>query len=152
MKKSWILLILLGLTTFLPASHASLGESIDSIEADLKTLRNGRLLPRAHSPRFSVHPVKADNLLLKEFVSQNGAIFAFSWEGNIHPELKSMLGRYLSEYENGLNSSPKIRGLKKHVVRTQRLLIEYWGHPRHLQGRAIAADLLPQGVKLDEIQ
>jgi len=44
-------------------------------------------------------------------------------------------------------------GLRRHfVVRTDRVVVEKWGHVRNLQGRAYPPALIPLGVSVDEIK
>jgi hypothetical protein len=64
-----------------------------------------------------------------------------------------LLGEYAVEYEEALKQMPRKKtGKRAEVVKTERVVVEKWGHMRNLQGRAYAPALIPSGVSLDEIK
>ncbi len=131
---------------------AVLGGSADSVEADRQNLKSFETLKKTSAPLYSIHTITSDALTLNEFVSQDGVVFGLSWSGTIHPDLESILGTYQSEYQTALSSTPMTRGLKKRSLQTSKLVIEQWGHPRHLQGRMFDPNLIPKGVGVNEIR
>jgi hypothetical protein len=60
------------------------------------------------------------------------------------------LGSYASEYQAALKKVQRKPGSKRRqVVKTDRVVVEKWGHMRNLQGRAYAPALLPSGLSSD---
>jgi hypothetical protein len=132
-------------------AQATLGESVDSITLDRKTLSAVR---RAATVRngYTVHEIASGSTAVREYVSPSGIVFGIAWNGLIHPDLTQLLGTYAGEYEEALQQTPRQPGRRRLQVKTNRVIVEKWGHMRNLQGRAYAADLIPPGVKIDEIR
>jgi len=148
------LLFPLALTVLLSSvdCFAVLGGSVDSIESDRQNLKSAETLKKTSAPLYSIHTITSDAVTLNEFVSQDGLVFGISWSGTIHPDLESILGTYQSEYQLAASKTPLTRGLKKRSLQTSKLVIEQWGHPRHLQGRMFDPNLIPKGVSANEIR
>ena len=155
-RKLCILFLGLGLSVALLAiaqqTQAALGESADSVESDRKalsavkhatTVRNG----------YTVQEFALDGTLVREYVSPSGIVFGIAWNGLTYPDLTPLLGSYASEYQAALRQTPRRPGLRRHqVVKTDRVVVEKWGHMRNLQGRAYAPALIPPGVNIDAIK
>ena len=154
-NKLYAFLLGLGLTAAMLAqaghSQATLGESADSIAADQKalvavrpstTVRNG----------YTVQEVKSDAVVVREYISPAGIVFAVAWHGLIHPDLTPLLGSYAAEYETALRQTPHQPGRRNLQVKTNQVIVEKWGQMRNLQGRAYVPALIPPGVSIDEIQ
>ncbi|NDG83863.1 MAG: DUF2844 domain-containing protein, partial [Proteobacteria bacterium] len=72
-------------------ARAVLGGSIDSFEMDAKSLRaNNKRIPKISLPLYSIHEIESDSVHLKEYVSQDGIVFAITWDGNRHPDLEPL--------------------------------------------------------------
>jgi hypothetical protein len=130
---------------------AALGESVDSIETDRESLTAVRGAMTAHRD-YTVHEIKTDSTIIREYVSPAGIIFAISWNGLAYPDLTELLGSYAGEYQDALRQTPRIKGRRQFQVKTNRVVVEKWGHIRDLKGRAYAPDLIPPGVSIDAIQ
>jgi hypothetical protein len=155
-RKFFTLFLCLGLSVALLAipqqTQATLGESADSVAADQNalaavkhatTVRNG----------YSVHEFALDGTVVREYVSPSGIVFGVAWNGLTHPDLTSLLGSYADEYAAALQQTPRQPGLRRHeLLKTDRVVVEKWGHMRNLQGRAYAPALIPPGVSADEIK
>lgn len=132
-------------------AQATLGESVDSIEAD----RNALLaVQRATTVRmgYTIQEIKSDSTVVREYVSPSGVVFGIAWNGLIHPDLMLLLGSYASEYQEALLQTLRNPGRRPLQVKTNRVVVQKWGHMRNLQGRAYAPALIPPGVSVDEIQ
>ena len=132
-------------------SHAGLGEPVDSLEKDRASLLGKRQAPVTH-PGFSVHEIVSDSVTLREYASKDGIIFGIAWVGLRHPEVESLLGSFSEGYQESVNQTPKKKGARRYTVKNESIVVEKWGHPRKLQGRAYASRLLPTGVSPDEIK
>ena len=136
---------------FTGAAHATLGESISSLESNRAALK---AVQKSITTRntYTVHEDSSDGANVRQYVSSDGIVFAVAWNGVSHPDLASLLGKYYDDYSQVQQKTPRQRG-KRHVqVRGSRVIVERWGHMRNLQGRAYAPALLPGEVNLDEIR
>ena len=156
MKRKLYALFSLGLSIVALAipqqTQAALGESAESIESD-----QGALAAVKHATKvregYSIHEFTLDGTTVREYVSPTGIVFGIAWNGLAHPDLTRLLGSYTGEYETALQQTPRKPGLRRHeVLKTDRVVVERWGHMRNLQGRAYAPALLPPGITSDEIR
>jgi hypothetical protein len=154
-NKLYTFLLGFGLTVAMLAhagpGRATLGEPADSIAADQKaliavrpflTVRNG----------YTVQEVSSDAVVVREYISPAGIVFAIAWNGLNHPDLTPLLGKYAAEYEESLRHTARKPGRRSLSVETNRIVVETWGHMRNLQGRAYIPALIPDGVNVDEIK
>lgn len=101
---------------------------------------------------YSIRESVSDSTTVREYLSARGVVFALAWDGLTHPDLSRLLGSYAAEYHDAMQAAPPTPGRRCHEVKTDRLVVEKWGHMRHLQGRAYATLLVPAGVSVDEIK
>jgi hypothetical protein len=154
----------------LSAHHAgaSLGGSIDSIESDRKAFE-GKL--RSFSPsgspsgtssgpqrQFTIHEISQDGTKIQEYALPDGTVFAVSWRGPTQPDLSVLLGNYYSEYEQTLlklnrpsGRTAQRRGRSSRIIRSKNLVIERSGHMRDVRGKAYLPDLMPTGLKAEDL-
>ncbi len=132
-------------------AEATLGESADTVELDRKALTAVKGATEAHRS-YTVHGFKSDSTTVKEYISPAGVVFGISWKGLTHPDLTQLLGSYAGEYREALRKTTRQQGRRRLTVKTNRVVVEKWGHMRNLQGRAYALDLIPPGVSVDEIR
>jgi hypothetical protein len=132
-------------------AQAVLGESVDSITTDQKTLSLARVATTVVHTDYTVHEIRSDANTIREYVASSGLVFAIAWDGRIHPDLTPLLGSYTGEYQDALRQTPRQPGRRQLQVKTDRVVVEKWGHMRKLQGRAYAPALIPPGVSIDEI-
>jgi hypothetical protein len=133
----------------LPA-RATLGEDLRSVEGD-------RLVMQAasdHVPRiaYSVHTLTAQGgMVVREYVSNSGAVFGVAWSGPSMPNLKQLLGA--THFDTYVNSPRRQHGGRGHLlVNDGNLVVESNGHMRAFFGRAYLLNAVPAGVRIDEIQ
>jgi len=132
-------------------AQAALGESIDSVAKDRKALS---AVQRATTARngYSVQELKSEANIVREFVSPSGVVFAIAWNGLSHPDLASLLGTYVGEYQQSLRHTSRQKGKRYSQVKATNVIVEKWGHMRNMQGRAYIPGLIPNGVNIDEIK
>lgn len=154
-RKLYTLFLGLGLaaTVLVAAEYAraALGGSADSIISDRKAMSAVR---SASTERrgYTIEEMVSESTTVREFISSSGMVFGIAWNGLIHPDLTRLLGSYAGEYEEALQRTPRKPGRRYHQVKTNRIVVEKWGHMRNLQGRAYAPALVPPGVSIDEIK
>jgi Protein of unknown function (DUF2844) len=131
--------------------QAALGGSVDSIESDRKVLSAARTASTVSSV-YSIHEIVSDATTVREYVSPDGIVFGFAWNGLVYPDLTQLLGPYADEYQKAMRQTPRQPGRRHSRIKTDRVIVEKWGQMRNLQGRAYAPALIPQGVSVDEIK
>jgi len=132
-------------------TEATLGESVDTVELDRKALTAVMGATKAHKS-YTVHEFNSNSNAVREYVSPTGVVFGIVWKGLTHPDLTQLLGSYAGEYQKALRQTPRQQGRRRLQVKTNRVVVEKWGHMRNLQGRAFALDLIPFEVSIDEIR
>jgi hypothetical protein len=131
--------------------HAALGESDESVELDRKELQADRVGTEKVND-YTVHEIGSDVVVVREYVSRSGLVFALVWRGIVQPDLTHLLGSYAAEYrEATLHMAPQ-KGRRHLLVKTPGITVEKWGHMRDMHGRAYAPALIPAGVSVDEIR
>jgi hypothetical protein len=155
-RKLYALFLCLGLSVAVLAAaqqaQAGLGESADSVASDRKALSAVQRASTVHNG-YTVQEFASDATAVREYVSPSGIVFGIAWNGLTYPDLTPLLGSYAGEYQEALQQTPRKPGLRRHhAVRTDRVVVEKWGHMRNLQGRAYAPALIPPGVSIDEIK
>lgn len=134
-------------------AEATLGEPAETIAKDRKALSG--VSQKSHSyARFRVQEMASGTTrtTIREYVSPNGVVFAVTWNGLVHPDLKLLLGSYHDDYRKAHSRRARNPGRREMKLVSDRLVVEMWGHMRNLQGRAYLPALLPEGVNIDEIR
>ncbi len=146
---TWALGTMLALP--LPAA-ASLGGNLNSVEADRAFLRG--TLERTAATGYSVRQIRMPNgVVVREYVSLAGNVFAVSWQGPTRPDLRELLGPYFETYIQSIPPKMKFRLVRGPVrIEANGLVVEMAGHARWLIGRAYLTTMLPAGVSAREIQ
>jgi hypothetical protein len=144
------LLPLLLLAVATPAL-AALGGTADTVETDRRALAASRL-PATAEAGFRVEELELGGTRVREYLTPQGVVFGVAWEGLIHPDLGTLLGSYASIWREADRRTPRAPGRRGRTVVAPHLVVETWGHMRHLQGRAYDPDLLPAGVTPDAIR
>jgi hypothetical protein len=157
-----ILLAIALVALFHQVAAATLGESAQSIAADQKAL-GGQLQtlgPEQFQAEEQQLPSSPDSytveqistpmgLIVKEYVTPTGTVFAVSWRGPRPPDLSQLLGAYFTEYQTA--AAAPHRQQRHLVLRTPGLVVETGGHMRDLRGRAYIPSLIPVNVSTEDI-
>ena len=134
------------------SAKASLGGDINSVQADRAVLRG--TLKSTPEANYSVQQIRMPNgVTVREYVSPSGSVFGVSWQGPTRPNLPQVLGAYFSTFTKAI--SPKMRfQLVRGPVRIQAngLVVEMSGHMRWYVGRAYVQQMIPAGVRQEEIR
>lgn len=143
--------LLLITTMWVASARASLGSGAESILTDAEELQ-GVLQPSLHQ-HFQVQEIISENgMLVREFLSRGGLVFAVSWQGPAMPDLKQLLGAQYPAYAAAIEAQ-KRPGLQRSVrVATPDLVVESEGHLRAFVGRSYLPGLVPAGVSVDELR
>ena len=136
----------------LPA-RAALGDTVASVQADRVSMK-GQLRTRSE-PGYSVQEITAANgVLVREFVSPSGVVFAVSWSGRAMPDLQQTLGTYFAQYRTSV-AAQRATGQRSghhHVeIRAPSLVVHSGGHMRQYFGMAYVPSLVPQNLSISDL-
>jgi hypothetical protein len=134
-----------------PAS-ASLGGDVASVEAD--RVRMQATLETTNKDLYSIREIHVpNNVVVREFVSQAGTVFAVVWQGAARPDLRQLLGAYFDSFAKASQAKKAQRvGRGPLVIEQGGLVVEMGGHARSFFGRAYDPRTLPPGFPAAEIQ
>jgi hypothetical protein len=143
--------VLLTFAVPLPAK-ASLGGDASSVRADqihlqatLKTTTNGI---------YTTQEFKTPNgVVVREFVSSAGQVFAVAWQGPTRPDLHQLMGTYFETFKQAVQTQQKTNRVRGPlVIKQPGLVVQLGGHMRYLVGRVYIPSMVPPQVQLEEIR
>lgn len=86
---------------------------------------------------------------MHEFVAPSGKVFAVTWHGPFHPDLKQLLGSHFEAYRQALQQRGAAHGPV--TVQLPGLVVQLGGHMRDFVGRAYLTDEMPSDVQAKDI-
>jgi hypothetical protein len=133
-------------------AFAGLGEDVSSVQADQAHLQG--TLRSTPSQGYTVHEIQAaTGVIVREYVSTSGKVFAVSWQGQWPPDLRQVLAGYFAQYHQAAqvqaNSRPGRRPL---VIEQSGLVVHSGGHMRSFAGSAYIPGMMPTGVTAEAIR
>ncbi len=143
----------LGMLVYPYSASAALGEDITSVQTDQALMKGSLITIREKA--YTVNEIKAPSgTVVREYVSPGGKIFAVAWQGPFIPNLRQLFGTYFEQYSRAAqirnNNRPRVRGPL--LIREPGLVVLSGGHMRAFFGKAYVPELVPQGVRIEEIQ
>jgi hypothetical protein len=130
---------------------AALGGDASSVERDRASLRG--TVRMTASTEYTVHEIgTASGLVVHEYVSADGKVFAVSWRGPGIPDLQQVLGSYYAQFAQARAAMAPQYDHHHLVVRTPELVVQSRGRTRDFFGRAWAPALLPPDFSLNDLQ
>jgi hypothetical protein len=115
--------------------------SVADNEAHLGAARTVRKLASGERHELTL----PSGLVVHEYVSAGGAVYAVTWSGPRMPDLRELLGPYFAQLSAGGS-----KGGHHHVSLTgSDLVVRSAGHRGAFAGRAWVPSLVPAGVKVD---
>jgi len=128
---------------------AALGEPETSIQADVAKFQ-GTVNTMEHLT-YRVHEIDLPSgTVLREFVTQGGAVFAVAWHGPVIPNLRQALGKYFDNYVAAAKASPVNH--RRLDINQLDLVVHAAGHMRAFSGIAYLPQSIPGGVSVGELQ
>jgi hypothetical protein len=91
--------------------------------------------------------------VVREYVGQNGSVFAVVWHGPQMAPLNTLLGTYFPSYLQGVRDARAAQGGGHGPanVQLQGLVVQSGGHMGNFTGRAYLPQALPQGIGPDDL-
>lgn len=151
MKATIICGILAILAVPFPAA-ASLGGDVASVQADVAKMQAS--LQTSSSDSYTIHEIQAPTgVSVKEYMSSAGEIFAVTWQGSVHPDLRQLLGTYYDQYVQAVQTQrAHRRGRGPLLIQEPGLVIQVSGHMRSFLGKAYVPQMLPAGVRAEDVR
>jgi hypothetical protein len=147
---SW-LMVGIGWVALSYPALAALGGDVTSVEADRAHLKATSLEVRQDTA-YEVHAIQAPGgTIISEYVSPAGRVFAVAWHGPFIPEMQQILGSYFQQYSAALKAK-RPYGRRPLNIQQPGLVVQTGGHMRAYFGRAYLPEMLPAGLKADEIK
>lgn len=131
---------------------ASLGGDAASVQADQIHLQGRRSMKAAGS--YTVHEIQGSSgTVVREYVSPEGKVFGVAWQGPWMPDMRQLLGSYFNQYAQA-NQAQKGARIRRGpvLINEPGLVVQIGGHPRAFAGRAYVPEMLPSGVRAENIQ
>ena len=143
------LLVILSLP--LPLS-ASLGGDITSVQSDQAKLQGA--LRSTSGDSYTLHEIQASTgVTVKEYVSSAGKVFAVTWQGPFPPDLRQLLGAYFDQYSQAAQAQRSLRhGHGPLLIQQSGLVVQVAGHARSFWGKAYVPQMLPAGVRAEDLR
>lgn len=131
---------------------SSLGGDLGSIQADQIRMQGTRKATSAES--YTVHEIQGNNgTVVREYVSPDGKVFAVSWHGPWLPDMRQLLGSYFDQYARANQAQSAARMRRGPVlIDVPGLVVQMGGHLRAFSGRAYVPEMLPSGVRVEDIE
>ena len=131
---------------------ASLGGDATSVQADQAKMQG--TLRTTSADAYNVHEIQASTgVAVKEYVSPAGKVFAVTWKGPFHPDLRQVLGAYFDQYVEAVQAQrASQRGRGPVFIEQSGLVVQVSGHMRAFAGKAYLPQMMPAGVRAEDLQ
>lgn len=134
------------------SAQASLGGDAASVRADQAHFQSA--LRSTVNSDYTVHELKAPTgVVVREYVSSAGKVFAVSWQGPARPDLQQLLGGYFQAFVQAVHSQKSSRMRRAPlVIRQPGFVFEMGGHMRWIVGRAYIPSMAPANVPMEDVR
>jgi Protein of unknown function (DUF2844) len=136
--------VALSCSLWVPQAHATLGSDVASVDADQHALGATRQIVKlASGERHEL--TLPSGMVIREFVSARGQVYAVTWTGPRMPDLRALLGPYFPQ----LSARTPHGGHHRVSFHGPDLVVQSSGHGQSFSGRAWVPSLLPAGFGVD---
>lgn len=131
---------------------AALGGNVDSVQADQQQLK--ATVQTTQNSAYTLHEMQAEGgVIVREYVSQQGKVFGVTWEGPARPDLRQLLGQYYEQFVNAVEAAKSQQvGRRPLAIQEPDLVVQFSGHQRAYTGRAYVPQMVPSGMRAEEIR
>jgi hypothetical protein len=131
---------------------ASLGRDATSVQEDLAKMQG--TLRTSSGDSYTMHEIQTPTgVSIKEYASPVGKVFAVTWKGPFHPDLRQLLGSYYDEYVQAVRTQRAQRGGHGPIlIQHTGLVVQVSGHLRSFVGRAYIPQQLPERMRVEDIR
>ena len=125
-------------------ARATLGGDLTSVSTNTQVLGAKRQMQKvAAGERHEL--TLPSGIVVHEYVSPSGAVYAVTWRGPRKPDLRELLGPYFAQ----LSSRASKGGHHQMNLEGTDFVVQSMGHRHSFTGRAWVPSLVPAGVKVD---
>lgn len=128
---------------------ANLGGDGASVMADSAALRGQ--LRTTPTVQYDMHAISNDGLVVHEYTTRQGRVFAVTWQGPFKPDLRQLLGDYFASYQSAA-SQQRAGSHRVFALSRPDLVIESTGRLRGFRGLAYLPALVPSGVSVQQLR
>ena len=131
---------------------AALGGDAASVQADQVHMQAS--LRSARTTAYTVQELRSPaGVVVRQYVSPSGTVFGVAWEGPWLPDMRQLLGSYFEQYEQAMQAQNSARGGRRPIhIEIPGLIVHLSGHPRSFVGQAYVPDMVPAGMRAEEIR
>lgn len=159
MRPIHMLLWLAGLFC-LPCAWAVLGQPLQALPA--LPAANGSQPVRASlsstvgSAQSSLYTTRvntqADGVVITEYATPSGRVFAIAWQGPVLPPLENWLGTYFVNFQAQADASRSQRNVGTPLyIQSPNLVVRSSGRMRNFSGYAYDPQLVPGGLRINDV-
>ena len=135
------------------SASAALGDDVTSVHDNQVNMKGSLIIVRTEA--FTVHEIKTPSgTIVREYISPAGKVFAVAWQGPFIPNFRQLFGAYFEQFSQAAHARssnrPRIRGPL--LVREPGLVVLSGGHMQSFFGKAYIPEMVPQSVRIEEIQ
>ncbi len=153
-QKSFVIamLALCGCVLGLPSKgFAALGGDVASVAVDQAYLHS--TLQSTREAGYVFHELRADSgLVVHEFSTPTGKVFAVAWEGPVLPDLRQILGAHFDDFQRAAEMQNRHGVHGPLVIQQNGLTVELGGHMRSYRGKAYLSNEIPASVRAEELR
>ena len=128
---------------------AHLGGDVASVQADTAALR--AQIRTTPTVQYDVHEISNNGLVVHEYTTRQGQVFAVTWQGPYMPDLRQLLGGYFASFQSAA-SQQRAGSHRAFALSRPEVVIESTGRMRGFQGMAYIPALVPAGVSTQQLQ
>jgi hypothetical protein len=135
-----------------PLAFASLGGDLNSVMTDQIHFQGSVNTNEMSS--YTVHEIRPQTgIVIREYVSPAGKVFAVSWRGQWMPDLRQLLGSYFQQFSDAAKAQKaSYTGRRPLQITQPDFVLIHGGRMRSYAGKAYLPQLLPAGVTAEDIQ
>jgi hypothetical protein len=124
-------------------AHATLGGDVASVASNQERLGGVRHVQMlAAGERHDIE--LPSGVVVREYVSPSGAVYAITWRGPRMPDLRELFGPYFA----ALSSRDPRNGHHRMILTGADLEVRSMGHRNSFAGRAWVPSLVPAGIDI----
>ena len=132
-------------------AFAALGSDVSSVQADQVHINASRR--SMQMPGYVIHELRTPvGMIIREFASSSGRIFAVSWQGPSPPDLRQLLGSHFKDFQQAVEAQGARRTHGPFSSEQNGLVVQLGGHMRSYAGHAYLSDQVPMGVRADDLR
>jgi hypothetical protein len=128
-----------------------LGGDISSVQQD--GVRINAMARVTLKQNYTIHELRSPaGIVVREYASPSGKVFAVAWQGPALPDMKLLLGTYFEEFQKAAQAQNRRGGHGPLIIEEPDLVVQLGGHMRSFVGRAYLPTQIPSNVRNEEIR